>query len=431
MDKPFNQNSSTSDSNHKDSQDFQSLKQCLEVSEARSYCLLATLPQIAWLAQVNGAITNFNQRWYEYTGLTIEESLGWKFLKAIHPEDQGFLRASYKDSDVCSTTSASQVQAVNRPNLTNVKPESSESHKQEEAAEEQTDDLFNELLPASYLSDNGTPKFDASDLLSVSLDYIDVSSDLESKKLQNSEIECRIRGKDGVYHWFILRRIPVLGRSGQLLEWVGTFTLKKQSHPHSSIIPWQQSTEIQSRKTASQLQVELTTQLSVGKPPPPNFRVKEPAKKRSVELVQKRQPNLLSELSQTIIWEVEAKTGQFTFVSQSAERLFGYPVEQWLTQPDFWLNLVHPEDRQWTVALYRRQLLKSRDCELEYRCIAADNRVIWLRDRACVIRDDQGKIYKRRGLMVDITLHRYTRKLEWGKVKGEKVMKFSPNDQLD
>jgi hypothetical protein len=64
MDKPFNQNLSTSGDNGKASQDFHSLEQRLELSEARSHCLLATLSQMAWFAQVNGAITNFNQQWY-------------------------------------------------------------------------------------------------------------------------------------------------------------------------------------------------------------------------------------------------------------------------------------------------------------------------------------------------------------------------------
>ncbi|MEW6497320.1 MAG: ATP-binding protein, partial [Cyanobacteriota bacterium] len=74
-----------------------------------------------------------------------------------------------------------------------------------------------------------------------------------------------------------------------------------------------------------------------------------------------------------------------------------------LNEPDFWMNVIHPEDREWTVALCHKQRVQGRDYELVYRCRRADNRVIWLRDRAFVVQDEQGRIHKRRGLMVDIT----------------------------
>jgi PAS domain-containing protein len=48
-----------------------------------------------------------------------------------------------------------------------------------------------------------------------------------------------------------------------------------------------------------------------------------------------------------IVWEADADTFQFTFVSEQAERLLGYPVNDWLT-PSFWTDHVHPDDRGWT-----------------------------------------------------------------------------------
>src|SRR5215203_2163092 len=52
-----------------------------------------------------------------------------------------------------------------------------------------------------------------------------------------------------------------------------------------------------------------------------------------------------------IVWEADAQTFQFKFVSHQAERLLGYPVQQWLTEPDFWASHIHPEDRDWVVNL--------------------------------------------------------------------------------
>ena len=36
----------------------------------------------------------------------------------------------------------------------------------------------------------------------------------------------------------------------------------------------------------------------------------------------------------SIVWEIDARTFQFSFVSKKAERLLGYPVERWLHEPD-------------------------------------------------------------------------------------------------
>ena len=37
-----------------------------------------------------------------------------------------------------------------------------------------------------------------------------------------------------------------------------------------------------------------------------------------------------------IVWEADAVTFQFSFVSRHAEELLGYPVEQWFSEPNFW-----------------------------------------------------------------------------------------------
>ena len=51
-----------------------------------------------------------------------------------------------------------------------------------------------------------------------------------------------------------------------------------------------------------------------------------------------------------IVWEADAQTFQFTFVSPQAERILGYPCSRWLTEPGFWKNHIHVEDRDGAVA---------------------------------------------------------------------------------
>lgn len=59
-----------------------------ENSKNRFRDLANAIPHIVWTANENGLIEYINMRWVEYTGLSVEESQGWEWIKALHPEDQ-------------------------------------------------------------------------------------------------------------------------------------------------------------------------------------------------------------------------------------------------------------------------------------------------------------------------------------------------------
>jgi PAS domain S-box-containing protein len=103
-----------------------------------------------------------------------------------------------------------------------------------------------------------------------------------------------------------------------------------------------------------------------------------------------------------IVWEADAATFRFSFVSDQAERILGYPVERWLSEPTFWKDHLHPQDREWAVPFCERATSENRDHDFEYRMIAADGRVVWLHDLVTVVVDD-GRATQLRGVMVDIT----------------------------
>jgi PAS domain S-box-containing protein len=103
-----------------------------------------------------------------------------------------------------------------------------------------------------------------------------------------------------------------------------------------------------------------------------------------------------------IVWEADAQTFQFLFVSQQAQRVLGYPVERWLNEPTFWKDHIHPDDRAWAVEFCVAATAEQRDHEFEYRMLAADGRSVWLRDLVTVVAEgDRGT--KLLGVMVDIT----------------------------
>jgi len=103
-----------------------------------------------------------------------------------------------------------------------------------------------------------------------------------------------------------------------------------------------------------------------------------------------------------IVWEADAATFHFTFVSAQAERLLGYPVNAWIDDPGFWAAHIHPVDRDASVRYCVECTGEGRDHQFDYRMLAADGRVVWLQDRVTVHVVD-GRPVTLRGVMVDIT----------------------------
>jgi PAS domain S-box-containing protein len=58
-----------------------------EASEHLYRVLAEAIPQIVWTALPDGWLDYYNQRWFEYTGLTLEETQGWGWQPVLHPDD--------------------------------------------------------------------------------------------------------------------------------------------------------------------------------------------------------------------------------------------------------------------------------------------------------------------------------------------------------
>ncbi|MDI1446283.1 ATP-binding protein [Polyangium sp. 6x1] len=112
-----------------------------------------------------------------------------------------------------------------------------------------------------------------------------------------------------------------------------------------------------------------------------------------------------------IVWEVDADTFRFRYVSAHAEQILGYPVARWIDEPSFWVDHIHPDDRHWCLALCKDATARGIPHRFEYRMIAADGRVVWLRDYVRVVMENDRPSLLR-GVMVDIS--------EWKNVQAER-----------
>ncbi len=110
----------------------------------------------------------------------------------------------------------------------------------------------------------------------------------------------------------------------------------------------------------------------------------------------------LAESLNLIPWEADFTTLEFTYIGPQAVRLLGYPLTEWYGNPQFWFNCIHPDDRNWAVSYCRQQSSIAENHELEYRMVAVDGRIIWIRDIVHVS-IDEGNSGKLRGVFLDIT----------------------------
>ena len=93
----------------------------------------------------------------------------------------------------------------------------------------------------------------------------------------------------------------------------------------------------------------------------------------------------------------------FLYISPQHEELLGYSTEEWTTSNRFWESLIHPDDRERIVAEDRRTDETGEPFRVEYRYIARDGSIVWVRDDAVLVRDEDGTPLFWQGVMFDIT----------------------------
>jgi PAS domain S-box-containing protein len=122
----------------------------------------------------------------------------------------------------------------------------------------------------------------------------------------------------------------------------------------------------------------------------------------SLAASQQKYYNLIQSIN-GIVWEYDLAEDRFTFVSDRAVPIMGYPLEDWLEKPGFWQQHLHPEDRERAINIYTSSIQKGCSCEFEYRLIAANKKPIWVYDISAPIKDATGKVVGTNGLLVDIS----------------------------
>jgi PAS domain S-box-containing protein len=126
----------------------------------------------------------------------------------------------------------------------------------------------------------------------------------------------------------------------------------------------------------------------------------------------------LAESAEAILWEYDVEADRWTYVAPQVTRILGCPPEAW-TDLQFWVDHLHPEDRDWALPYCLECANQGEPHTFEYRFLKKDGGVVWIRDVVSVEMED-GQPVKLRGFMMDITerkraeevIERYAAKLK-------------------
>lgn len=127
-----------------------------------------------------------------------------------------------------------------------------------------------------------------------------------------------------------------------------------------------------------------------------------------VEEERRRLERLIAKIP-CIVWEsgpgstesTGVRVGRLSFANEYLTTRLGFQPDEWLARDDFWIDVIHPEDRPRVL----ERVLSSRQAEVDdtFRIIARDGRVLWVDARIMILRDGERKAIGTVGIAVDVT----------------------------
>ena len=107
-----------------------------------------------------------------------------------------------------------------------------------------------------------------------------------------------------------------------------------------------------------------------------------------------------------VVWEAWGKPDtanqRIDFVSSHVEEMLGYSEEEWLSTPNFWLSIVHPDDKERAAAEATAIFLSGKGGTSRFRWLHKNGREVWVEAQSIVVNDETGPVGMR-GVTMDIT----------------------------
>ncbi|WP_263349761.1 sigma 54-interacting transcriptional regulator [Acidicapsa acidisoli] len=368
-------------------------------SEIRLRTIIDTIPVMAWCALPDGFAEFHNQRWLDYTGLSDEEARGWGWRTAIHPDDAQDAVDDWRDI-IASKKPREGERLIRRfdgeyrrhmyraeplmddqgnvvrwyGTLTDI-----EDRKRAEDRLRTSEQNFRQIVNSipglvSTLTMSGEIEFvnnQTLEYLGKPLDELKnwaVSDAVYTDDLPNviatlrtsietgqpTDVELRLRRADGVYRWFLLRRLPQRDADGRIMRW---YTLM---------------TDVEDRKQAED-----------------NIRRSEADLRQILDFAPQYVAVLAPDRDRTRL-----------YANQIALDYLGFTLEEWRNTDR--REYVHPDDWERVTRETQDKLLRGLPHEFEVRLRGKDGKYRWFLRRRNPVRDEQGRLTRWYSAATDI-----------------------------
>ena len=367
--------------------------------------IIDTIPTIVWRKLPDGSADFLNRNFWEYTGLSLEDGLGWGWMmNAFHPDDRlieewrtALAAGKPFEKEARLRRSDGQyrwflIRAMplrdeqgSMANWYGISTDIEDLKKAEDRIR-----LIIDTLPtmAWTLGADGGVEF----VNKRWMDYTGLSLPEEIKEParvvhsedlprviekwladmaagEPSEDEMRLRRADGQYRWFLVRTAPMRNEQGTVVKWFGvSIDIEDRKRAEEAL----RSSEREQRHIAAQLERERA---------------------RLVEA---------QEVAKLGSWEAELQSLDVIW-SEQTHRIFETdPSRFHPTRPKF-REFIHPEDRAKVDAAFLASLDKRSPSTVEYRSVMSDGRVKILEERWQAFHDETGKPIRVAGTCREIT----------------------------
>jgi PAS domain S-box-containing protein len=365
-------------------------------SEARLRLIIDSIPVPAWSSRADGATDFVNQRWLDYTGITVEEAMGWGWKVVSHPDDLA-ANAEYWRSVLASPGEDRELEGrlrrfdgTYRWFLFRVCPLRDESgnviqfygtcidieDRKRAADAVRASELKFRLIVHSIpgLVATMTPQGDLELVNQPVQDYTGLAFDslkdwsasglvpeeelprVAARWKQSVETGCEydvehhMRRADGAYRWFHVRGLPLRDNRGMVVRWYCVLT------------------DIEDRRRTEEA-----------------LRSREQQLRLMVDSI----PALIS---------IRTATGEVEMVNRQCVDYTGLTLDQLKN----WSEVMHPDDRANIIARWEHSIASGDPLDTEVRARRADGVYRWFHCRALPMRDTEGRILSWYTLYVDI-----------------------------
>lgn len=126
------------------------------------------------------------------------------------------------------------------------------------------------------------------------------------------------------------------------------------------------------------------------------------------------------------VWESKVNDGvynqQSNFVSDYIEKITGYAPKEWLSEPNYWIKILHPDDKEEALDKTEEFLQDKGEGFLEYRFIKKNGEIVWTETQMKAVKDENGKVVSLTGITIDVSERK---RAEEALIKSEEQLRQS------